>query len=281
MAEAGPGFARQLWWIGKQASRRPLPRTLSADGAACVTGVPLTQVHRIIDAGLLGSAAAETQHGASVRAPFESRGPGRHKSLKLAHETTAIALQFGSIPFSRRIYRCSASRRPGDRRALPGSRNMRTRPPHRGHPSSISSTAPSPNSSASLTFKGGTSLSKVWCAIRRFSEDGVVLRARRSKSTLGLEARVLLIVPGVSGGNDLRTVSRGSLEIRNSHRPNIEGRVGRVRCIARCFMVRADEKPYCGARSWSAAAKPRCTWCASQRSRRYRDDGGVPSRPQS
>ena len=54
--------------------------TLSANEAACVTGVPLKQVHRIIDAGLLGVA---------------ERGDGRARAvdrdalvgLKLAHDT--------------------------------------------------------------------------------------------------------------------------------------------------------------------------------------------------
>ena len=56
---------------------------LSTDGAACVTGVPLWQVHQIINAGLLGSAAARRERSRTV-----------HReglvSLKLAHETTAM-----------------------------------------------------------------------------------------------------------------------------------------------------------------------------------------------
>ena len=56
-------------------------QTLSANEAACVTGVPLKQVHRIIDAGLLGSAA--TNHKGS-RAVLRDGLVG----LKLAHETT-------------------------------------------------------------------------------------------------------------------------------------------------------------------------------------------------
>ena len=36
-------------------------RTLSANEAACVTGVPLKQVHRIIDTGVLGSAATRRE----------------------------------------------------------------------------------------------------------------------------------------------------------------------------------------------------------------------------
>ena len=44
------GLAKELW---------------SANEASCVTGVPLKQVHRIIDAGLLGD-AAESRNGARV-----------------------------------------------------------------------------------------------------------------------------------------------------------------------------------------------------------------------
>ena len=58
-------------------------KTLSANEAACVTGVPLRQVHRIIDTGVLGSAAARRDRSRIV-----------HRdglvSLKLVHETTAI-----------------------------------------------------------------------------------------------------------------------------------------------------------------------------------------------
>ena len=60
-----------------------VPRTLSANEAACVTGVPLRQVHRIIDAGLLGSAAARRERSRTVHCDGLV-------SLKLAHETTAI-----------------------------------------------------------------------------------------------------------------------------------------------------------------------------------------------
>ena len=59
------------------------PRTLSANEAACVTGVPLRQVHRIIDAGLLGSAAGRREGSRAVHCDGLV-------SLKLAHETTAI-----------------------------------------------------------------------------------------------------------------------------------------------------------------------------------------------
>ena len=60
-----------------------IPRTLSANEAACVTGVPLRQVHRIIDAGLLGNAAARREGSRAVHCDALV-------SLKLAHETTAI-----------------------------------------------------------------------------------------------------------------------------------------------------------------------------------------------
>ena len=62
---------------------KTVPRTLSANEAACVTGVPLRQVHRIIDAGLLGSAAARRERSRTVHCDGLV-------SLKLAHETTAI-----------------------------------------------------------------------------------------------------------------------------------------------------------------------------------------------
>ena len=60
-----------------------VPWTLSANEAACVTGVPLRQVHRIIDAGLLGSAAARREGSRAVHCDGLV-------SLKLAHETTPI-----------------------------------------------------------------------------------------------------------------------------------------------------------------------------------------------
>jgi uncharacterized protein (DUF433 family) len=58
-------------------------RTLSANEAACVTGVPLRQVHRIIDTGVLGSAAARRDGSRIVHCDGLV-------SLKLVHETTAI-----------------------------------------------------------------------------------------------------------------------------------------------------------------------------------------------
>ena len=57
--------------------------TLSANEAACVTGVPLRQVHQIIDAGLLGAAAARRDGSRIVYCDGLV-------SLKLAHETTSI-----------------------------------------------------------------------------------------------------------------------------------------------------------------------------------------------
>ena len=58
-------------------------QTLSANEAACVTGVPLKQVHRIIDTGLLGSAA-------NIRKGFRIVHRGGLVGLKLAHEMTDI-----------------------------------------------------------------------------------------------------------------------------------------------------------------------------------------------
>lgn len=55
--------------------------TLSPNEAACVTGIPLRQVHRIIDAGLLDGATSGGKRSRAVR----------HEGLiglKLAHETT-------------------------------------------------------------------------------------------------------------------------------------------------------------------------------------------------
>lgn len=56
---------------------------LSVNEAACVTGVPLKQVHRIIDSGLLDEAAQVSNR---VRAVRRDGLVG----LKLAHETTDI-----------------------------------------------------------------------------------------------------------------------------------------------------------------------------------------------
>ncbi len=59
------------------------PRTLSANEAACVTGVPLRQVHRVIDAGVLGRAAGRRGGSRAVHCDGLV-------SLKLVHETTSI-----------------------------------------------------------------------------------------------------------------------------------------------------------------------------------------------
>ena len=56
---------------------------LSTNEAACVTGVPLKQVHRIIDAGLLDDAARGGNRARAVRRDGLV-------GLKLAHETTEI-----------------------------------------------------------------------------------------------------------------------------------------------------------------------------------------------
>ena len=57
--------------------------SLSANEAACVTGVPLKQVHRIIDSGLLAAAAQGGNRARAVRCDGLV-------GLKLAHETTDI-----------------------------------------------------------------------------------------------------------------------------------------------------------------------------------------------
>ena len=62
---------------------RPEESVLSANEAACVTGVPLKQVHRIIDAGLLGD-SVKSRKGTRVILKHALVG------LKLAHETTEI-----------------------------------------------------------------------------------------------------------------------------------------------------------------------------------------------
>ena len=54
--------------------------TLSANEAACVTGVPLKQVHRIIDAGLLGASGSGDGRGRAVHCDALV-------GLKLAHNT--------------------------------------------------------------------------------------------------------------------------------------------------------------------------------------------------
>ncbi len=67
----------------------------SANEAACVTGVPLKQVHRIIDAGLLAD-AVETRNGARV-----VLGAGL-VGLKLAYQMGPVLTREGR----RRLIRC-------------------------------------------------------------------------------------------------------------------------------------------------------------------------------
>jgi len=57
--------------------------TLSANEAACVTGVPLKQVHRIIDAGLLAAGVSDGKRSRTLQ-------PAGLVGLKLAHETTDL-----------------------------------------------------------------------------------------------------------------------------------------------------------------------------------------------
>ena len=57
--------------------------SLSPNEAACVTGVPLKQVHRIIDAGLLGDAARGGNRARAIR--YDGL-----VGLKLVHETTEV-----------------------------------------------------------------------------------------------------------------------------------------------------------------------------------------------
>ena len=67
----------------------------SANEAACVTGVPLKQVHRIIDAGLLDDAVA-SRNGARVVLDSGLIG------LKLAHQMAHVLTREGR----RRLIRC-------------------------------------------------------------------------------------------------------------------------------------------------------------------------------
>ena len=57
--------------------------TLSANEAACVTGVPLKQVHRIIDAGLVGTAGTGDGRGRAIHCDALV-------GLRLAHEVTDL-----------------------------------------------------------------------------------------------------------------------------------------------------------------------------------------------
>src|SRR5947208_6452528 len=73
---------------------------VTANEAASVTGVPLRQVHRIIDAGLL-EGAVKRQHNARLLKRDALIG------LKLAHETADVL-----TPQSRRVVVASSIRRP-------------------------------------------------------------------------------------------------------------------------------------------------------------------------
>ncbi len=76
---------------------------LSANEAACVTGVPLKQVHRIIDAGLLGD-SVKSRKGARVILKHALVG------LKLAYETTEILTLEGRRRLVRHILDDPAAR---------------------------------------------------------------------------------------------------------------------------------------------------------------------------
>ena len=71
-------------------------QALSANEAACVTGVPLKRLHRIIDAGLLGDAVGNRTGGRVVSIPALV-------GLKLAHETTDILTLEGRRRLVRRL----------------------------------------------------------------------------------------------------------------------------------------------------------------------------------
>lgn len=68
----------------------------SANEAACVTGVPLKQVHRIIDAGLLGE-AAQSRDGSRVVLGAGLIG------LKLAHQLGTVLTPEGRRRIIRRV----------------------------------------------------------------------------------------------------------------------------------------------------------------------------------
>lgn len=71
-------------------------RALSVNEAAKVTGIPLKQVHRIIDAGLLGD-AVRREKGSRVILGKALVG------LKFAHETTGILTLKGRMGFIRHL----------------------------------------------------------------------------------------------------------------------------------------------------------------------------------
>ena len=71
-------------------------RTLSANEAACVTDIPLKQVHRFIDAGLLGD-AVNVRNGARIVPAMALVG------LKFAEATTGILTLEGRRRLVRRL----------------------------------------------------------------------------------------------------------------------------------------------------------------------------------
>lgn len=68
----------------------------SANEAACITGVPLKQVHRLIDTGLLGRFERGSKHGRTLR-PYELYG------LTLAHEVTGLLTRKGRERLVRKL----------------------------------------------------------------------------------------------------------------------------------------------------------------------------------
>ena len=65
------------------ATATAVPKVLSANKAACLTRALLRQVHRIIDTGVLGSAASHREGARLLHSDSLV-------SLKLAHETAGI-----------------------------------------------------------------------------------------------------------------------------------------------------------------------------------------------
>ncbi len=72
-------------------------RVLSVNEAAKVTGVSLKQVHRIIDAGLLGDAVRREKGSRVILGKALV-------SLKFAHETTDMLTLKGRMGFIRRLF---------------------------------------------------------------------------------------------------------------------------------------------------------------------------------
>ena len=71
-------------------------KEFSANEASCITGVPLKQVHRIIDAGLLGRSDRGNKHGRTLQ-PHELHG------LTLAHEVTGLLTPKGRERLVRKL----------------------------------------------------------------------------------------------------------------------------------------------------------------------------------